>query len=69
MSDGSAKVRTIMVSSNKPTPIADPIWAIDSTLLPASANFVIPNTIPAVLTTPPVAANARMKLRSWPING
>jgi hypothetical protein len=31
-----------------------------STVLPASANMVIPKTIPAVVTTPPVAANARM---------
>ena len=37
-----------------------PIWAMLSTLLPASANMVMPKTIPAVVTTPPVAPNARM---------
>jgi hypothetical protein len=52
-------VRTTSVSISKPTPMVVPIWAMLSTLLPASANMVMPNTIPAVVTTPPVAANAR----------
>jgi hypothetical protein len=32
-----------------------------STLLPASANIVMPKTIPAMVTTPPVAPNARRR--------
>lgn len=52
MTDGSTNVRTMSVSSSRPTPMVAPIWAMLSTLLPASANMVMPNTIPAVVTTP-----------------
>jgi len=37
------------------TPTVTPIWATLSTVLAVRANMVIPKTIPAVVTTPPVA--------------
>jgi hypothetical protein len=45
MSDGSTKVRTMRVSSSKPTPMVVPIWAMLSTLLPARANMVMPQDV------------------------
>ncbi|CKU18101.1 Uncharacterised protein [Mycobacterium tuberculosis] len=47
-------------------PTVTPICATLSEVLAASANIVVPNTIPAAVTTIPVAANARMTLVRGP---
>ncbi len=39
-SDGRTNVRTISVSSNRPTPIVTPIWATLSTLLPRARTWL-----------------------------
>src|SRR5262249_54856169 len=57
---GVTSARTTSVSSTSPTAMVVPICAMLSTLLPSSASMVIPKTMPAVVTTPPVPPKARM---------
>ena len=61
--------RTTRVSSKSPTAMVVPICAMLSTLLPSSASMVIPKTMPAVVTTPPVPPNARMMPVLMPASG
>lgn len=54
------KDRTIMVSNSSPTPMVAPNWPTDIKSLESMAIMVTAKTIPAVVTTFPELATARM---------